>query len=193
MPDTGAMETDMKGHHLILGRLVDFITGETVEDTHDERYRQQVAHLLVEKKGYLKTDIRPRQNIVVSAGQSRARLPLDFQLVVSSVIGMIIKYGPGSIVTRHRPALALSRVCAPYQIPVVVVTNGQTAEILDGRSGKILSQGLQTIPSKDRLKEIVADTDLLTITKKQFELESRILYAYEIDGACPCDDSICRL
>ncbi len=27
------------GHHLILGELVDFITGETIEDTHDEMYR----------------------------------------------------------------------------------------------------------------------------------------------------------
>jgi hypothetical protein len=183
----------MEGHHLILGKLLDFITGETLNDTLDERYRQQLAHLLVNQKGYLKADIWPRRSILVSAGQNRARMPLDFQVVVSSVIGMIIKYGPGSIVTRHRPALALSRVCAPYQIPVVVVTNGQTAEILDGGSGKIISQGLQTIPPKAKLAEIVAGAKFLPISKKQFEMESRILYAFEIDGACPCDDTICRL
>ncbi|MFH0730815.1 MAG: type I restriction enzyme HsdR N-terminal domain-containing protein [Pseudomonadota bacterium] len=183
----------MNGHHLILGTLVDFITGEIVDDTLDERYRQDLAHLLVEQKGYFKANIRSRQSIVVTAGQNRACLPLDFQVVVSSVIGMIIKYGPGSIVTRHRPALALSRLSAPYQIPVVVVTNGQTADILDGGTGKIISNGLESIPSKDRLREIVAEASLLAISKKRFDLESRILYAYEIDGACPCDDTICKL
>lgn len=183
----------MTGHHLILGKLVDFITGETLDDTLDERYRQALAHLLVEQKGYFKTDIRPRNNIMVSAGRNRAYLPLDFQVAVSSVMGMIIKYGPGSIVTRHRPALALSRVVAPYQIPVVVVTNGRTADILDGGSGKILSHGLETLPPMTRLKEIVSKTPLLPISKKRFDLESRILYAYEIDGACPCDDTVCRL
>jgi hypothetical protein len=89
--------------------------------------------------------------------------------------------------------LSISRISAPHQIPVVVVTNGKTADILDGGTGKIISHGLENIPPKDHLKQIVADTKLLTITKKQFELESRILYAYEIDGACPCDDTICKL
>jgi len=24
-------------------------------------------------------------------------------------------------------------------------------------------------------------------------MESRIAYCYEVDGACPCDDTICRI
>ena len=32
----------MDGHHLILGELTDLITGETLTDTHDERYRQKL-------------------------------------------------------------------------------------------------------------------------------------------------------
>ena len=42
----------MNGHHLILGELTDTITRETLADTHDERQRQKLARLLVEKKGY---------------------------------------------------------------------------------------------------------------------------------------------
>ena len=48
-----------QGHHLILGELIDFITGETIQDTHDERYRQKLARLLVEHKGYVKKEIEP--------------------------------------------------------------------------------------------------------------------------------------
>ena len=42
----------MDGHHLILGELDDLITGESIKDTHDERYRQRIARLLVDEKGY---------------------------------------------------------------------------------------------------------------------------------------------
>ena len=36
----------------------------------------------------------------------------------------LLTFGPGSIVSRERPALAVARLVAPYQVPVVVVTNG---------------------------------------------------------------------
>ena len=118
----------MKGHHLILGELVDFITGETIRDTHDERYRQKLARLLVELKGYSKKEIKPRRELRVSAGEKNAMIKIDFEINVSGKIDMIIKYGPGSLITRHRPALAASRLVAPYQIPIVVVTNGEDAD-----------------------------------------------------------------
>ena len=42
------------GHHLILGKTTDFITGSTIIDTDDERIRQMLARFLVHKKGYEK-------------------------------------------------------------------------------------------------------------------------------------------
>ena len=39
----------MSGHHLILGELDDLISGETIKDTLDERYRQNIAELLVHR------------------------------------------------------------------------------------------------------------------------------------------------
>ena len=53
MPRCKKRITDkMAGHHLILGEITDFITGKTIEDTHDERYRQKIAKFLVNEKGY---------------------------------------------------------------------------------------------------------------------------------------------
>ena len=68
----------MDGHHLILGELDDLITGETIKDTHDERYRQKIAHLLVDRKGYLKNNIRPRKTLLAQAGDNRAIIRIDF-------------------------------------------------------------------------------------------------------------------
>lgn len=183
----------MEGHHLILGELKDFITGKILEDTHDERLRQKIAKLLVNNKAYSKNNITPRCEITVKADKNKGLLKIDFLICLSGKTAMIIKYGPGSLTTRHRPGLALSRLAAPYQIPVLVVTNGEDADIIDGTTGKITVSGLDNIPSQDELLKIISGAGFEKISKKRREMESRIAYCYEIDGACPCDTSVCRL
>jgi hypothetical protein len=183
----------MVGHHLILGERADFITGETIMDTHDERYRQKIAHLLVKNKGYQKYDIRPRKDLLVQAGKNKAVIKIDFLIDLVGKVGMIIKYGPGSIVTRHRSLLAASRILTPYQIPIAVVTNGKDADVLEGESGRVISRGLDTIPSREQLIEIMVANDFSPVSTVRAEMESRILYYFEVDGSCPCDENVCRL
>jgi len=183
----------MEGHHLILGELTDLITGAKLADTHDERYRQKIAHLLVNSKGYDRQSIQPRYPLQVKAGANCALVKIDFVVSVADKIGMIVKYGPGSLVTRYRPALAAARLVAPYQVPRVVVTNGETADILDGLNGKLIESGLASIPAESALEAIVTQTPLPEITSARAEIESRIVYAFEVDDSCPCDDTICRL
>ncbi len=175
----------MNSGHLILGELVDFITGETIEDTHDERYRQKLARLLVEKKGYTKNEIKSSFELPVSAGGNKAVVKIDFLVTLSDKICMIIKYSPGSLVTRHRPVLAASRLVAPYQIPIAVITNGEDADILDGYTSEVISSGFESIPDRQQLAKRVADIQFEHISSRRAEMESRIIYAFEIDGSCP--------
>jgi hypothetical protein len=183
----------MNSHHLILGELDDLITGETIKDTLDERYRQKIARLLLDGKGYLKSDIQVRKSLLVEAGENRAFIKIDFLISLLGRLCMIINYGPGSLVTRHRPVLAASRVLAPYQIPVAVVTNGEDAEILDGSSSKVLSRGLDMIPSKTELHKMADRFVFNLIPPERAVMESRILYCYEVDDSCPCDEDVCTL
>jgi hypothetical protein len=183
----------MNGHHLIMGELHDFITGETRVDTHDERYRQKIARILVTEKGYAKADIRPHTPLIVNADNRRGRLWIDFTVKVDDLIAMVVKYGPGSLVTRHRPALGVSRLVANYQVPVVVVTNGEAADILDGKTGKLTASGLEGIPSRTDLMRAIRRTGFAPISPKRAEMEARIVYVFEIDGGCPCDDTACRI
>ena len=183
----------MAGHHLILGERTDFITGETIIDTHDERYRQKIARLLIEDKGYQKNDIKLRKDLLVQAGENKAVIKIDFLINLSGKVCMILKFGPGSIVTRRRPLLAASRILEPYQIPIAVVTNGEDAEILEGASGRVISRGLETIPSREQLIKLSHTALFNRIPAERAEMESRILYCYEVDGSCPCDENICKL
>jgi len=183
----------MNGHHLILGEISDLVSGQVVEDTLDERYRQQVAHRLIHQLGYAKKDIGVRVPLHVSAGERSARLYIDFVIRLADRAAMLIKYGPGSLVTRRRSALAASRLVDPYQIPVVVVTNGVGAEVLDGETGDIIAQGLDGIPAKDELIQQMALRGPALLTGERKAMENRIIYAFEVDDSCPCDDTICRL
>lgn len=183
----------MNGHHLILGETRDFLTGETLSDTLDERYRQGIARLLVERKGYSKKDIHPRRKLQVSAGDKCAVIQVDFSIMLHQRVCMLIRYAPGSLVTRHRPSLAVSRTLAPYQIPVVVVTNGKDADIIDGGSGAVTARGLDRIPAKPDLLQQTSGREFPKISRERVEKELRIIYAFDVDDSCPCDDTICRL
>ncbi len=183
----------MDGHHLILGELVDFLTGNVISDTHDERYRQKIARLLVGTLGYEKVDIIPRRELIVSADDKKAKVFIDFAIRCGEKVGMLIKYGPGSLITRHQPARAMARLVDGYQVPVVVVVNGEDAETLDTVSEKVIARGINRIPSKAQLAKIVSGHGFLPVSEKKMEMAARIVYCYEIDGACPCDTTVCRL
>jgi hypothetical protein len=183
----------MSGHHLILGKLTDFLTGEVLDDTLDERYRQKIGRRLVEQKGYHPGEIEPRRDLLLQADQRRAVIKIDFVVRLAGRIGMVIRFGPGSLVSRERPALAVSRLVAAYQVPVAVVTNGEDAEILAAESGKVLGRGLDAIPSRPELIDAMRAHSFEPIAPQRAVMEARVAYCYDVDGACPCDDTICRL
>jgi hypothetical protein len=183
----------MAGHHLILGRLTDLLTGEILDDTLDERYRQKIARRLVDQGGYFPHEIEPRRKLMLRAGERRASIKVDFVIRIAGKAVMVIRFGPGSIVSRERPTLAVSRLIEAYQVPVAVITNGEDAEILNGDTGKIIGRGLEAIPTRSEMVERARTYPFSEVSAERALMESRVAYCYEIDGACPCDDTICRI
>jgi Type I restriction enzyme R protein N terminus (HSDR_N) len=181
----------MNDHHLILGTLTDVITGERLDDTHDERFRQKIARLLLRSGGYGKKEITPRYRHPFRVENRQGEAMIDFVITLDRRICMLVKYAPGSLVTRHRPAVASSRVLAPYQIPVVVVTNGETADILDGADGRVTASGLSGIPERPALAALARGPAFAPVPPKTVNMAHGILYAFEIHGACNCDDTAC--
>lgn len=101
------------GHHLIMGSLKDALTGASLDDTHDERYRQGLIQLLLDEKGYAKADLSVRHALTVRADARSGTLAIDLLVTLADRITMLIKYGPGSLVTRERAVLAAGRLVAP--------------------------------------------------------------------------------
>jgi len=171
-------------NHLILGELNDFLTGKMLPDTLDERYLQKIAKFLVNEKGYLKKEIQSHRTLNIKAGIKKAQLIVDLVVFVAEFAAMIIQYGPGSLVTRHRPGLSFGRLLFPYQIPLIAVTNGLDADLLDGFSGKRIISGMTNLPGKKELANHCKGLAKKMISTRQAEIETRILFAFEVDGSC---------
>lgn len=180
------------GRPRILGKTKDFITGHEITDTDDERYRQKIARLLVEKKGYSKDDIRVKREIELVCGNERAFAKVDLVVNIKDRGLMIIRYGPGSLVTRERAALACARILEDYQIPLTVVTNGEDAELLDTISGKVIAMGLEAIPSKNQALKWIEEVEFRGLPAKKIEMEKRVLFAFDaLEHGSECDDDFC--
>jgi hypothetical protein len=100
---------------------------------------------------------------------------------------MIVRFAPGSIVSRERPALAVARLLEPYEIPFAVVTNGQGAHILDTASGEVIGQNLEDIPSSGSLLGLLPELEFNHLPEERLEKERRILFMFEAVATCPME------
>jgi len=180
-------------HHLILGETVDFITGQAIADTHDERARQKIARFLVERKGYSKDDIEVRREIPLNVDGDRATSRVDFIIRMAGKAFAIIIFGPGSLVSRERSTLAAARLVESYAVPFAVVTNGEEAEVLETESGRVIAEGLEAIPSKHEALGKIGDLTFEKVPEKRLEKEKRILYVFDVLAKRECDEFTCSL
>lgn len=180
------MMVDTSGHHIVYGILQDYLTGEELPDTDDERCRQQLARLLVEEKGYVPEELEPRLVIETTYNNQYVKSLIELTVSVSQRRIMIVRYGPGSLVTRERPAIAAARLLDPdYRIPLAVVTNCREAELLETGSGKVLSTGMNAIPKRQKALELFNELSFEPFGDEQRrDREARILNAFDVEVCC---------
>jgi hypothetical protein len=177
----------VSSHHLVYGSLRDYLTGEELTDTDDERNRQQLARMMVEEKGYAKEDLEPRRFIETLFSSQFVRSTIE--LTVSLEGGkrfLIIRYAPGSLVTRERSIIAAARVLEnDYQIPLAVITNGRDAELLDTATGQVLATGMEAIPDCRQARDLLPTLVFRErMEGKKRERELRILNTFDVEICC---------
>jgi len=175
-----------KPHHLIHGTLIDYLTGEELTDTDDERIRQEISRLMIEEKKYKQNQLIPRQKIETLFSRSFVTSTIELTVSLHNRQIMIIRYGPGSLVSRERAAIAAARIINPdYRIPLAIVTNGKDAELLDTRTGKIIGYGLESIPDSDTAEKLLEQLDFLQpLEGAKKERELRILNTFDLERCC---------
>ncbi len=184
---------DTSGHHIVYGTLRDYLTGAELPDTDDERCRQELARWLVEEKGYGKDELEARRVIETTFNNRFVRSLIELAICLENRRFMIIRYGPGSLVTRERPAIAAARILDPgYRIPLAVVTNCRDAELLDTGTGEVLGTGMDSVPDRQQAEALLPELVFSPFTDRQGrEREARILNVFD-EEVC-CRDGTCLL
>ena len=184
---------DTSGHHIVYGTLKDYLTGEILPDTDDERYRQQLSRLLVEQRGYAVDELWPRLSIETQFDGKFVKSVVEITVCLQEYRVLIIRYGPGSLVTRERPTIAAARLLYPeYRIPLAVITNLRDAELLETKTGKVLDTGMSCIPQRNSLLEMMSSLSFEHFgDEERREKEARILNVY--DAEVCCHDRSCEL
>lgn len=177
---------DHPSHHLVYGTLNDHLTGEELVDTDDERIRQQISRMMVEKLGYRTDELQPRLTIETLFTRNFVTSTIDMTVVIEGRQTMIVRYGPGSLVSRERSALAAARLLNDeYRIPLAVVTNGRDALLLDTITGRVLEDGMEAIPDRNRLVDMLPSLIFLPPQDEEKRLrEKRILNAFDLERCC---------
>ena len=167
-------------------RIKDYVTGrELVLDEHEE-IRQDIERLLVDERGFDKEDILVNGRLELSMDGKHEVCRLDLVCHIDGQPAMLLKTARSSIVSRERETLSAARLAAGNPIPIAVVTNGEDAEIFDTPSGKIVDRGLDAIPTKKRLAELLKQAKSLPLSEEKRIGETRILMAY-LSWKCPTE------
>ena len=176
---------DTSGHHIVYGEMQDFLTGQTLPDTDDERVRQQLARLLVEQLGYAKQELEPRLTIVSDFG-NRVVTTIELCARIEGRRLFILRYGPGSLVTREKAAIAAARSLDPdYCIPLAIVTNGRDAELLETAHGKVLATGMDCIPDRRQAEALLHSATFATFADPEKRDQAlRILNVFDLEVCC---------
>ena len=146
--------------------------------------RNMIGFLLREKKGYEPGDIRKGMAVEVVLENETAWSPLDYLVSIDGRKAMVVKCAAGSLGSRERQALAMARVIASPPVPVAVVADPVTAEVLDAASGKVIGEGFGAIPTKDELRAVLAERTMQPLDARRLEREKRILLAFDAVKCC---------
>jgi len=174
--------------YVILGETTDYLTGETITLTHDEQARQKIVRYLVEEKGYQKSEITRGLELPVTVDGNTGQARIDFVIRINDTVYAIVIYGPGSLVSRQKPAIAAACLIESYTVPITIVTNGIDAHVLDTDSGKMIGEGFAAMPSRDEAIAAINTITLKPVTDKRREKARRILYVMDILTEKECDD-----
>jgi hypothetical protein len=175
-------------HEVSLGQTIeDYLTGENVEVTTYEDLRQGLARLLVEEKGYPKSNLSPKVPISFDIdGKSFTR---NVDLLVRDNASrpiLALLFCSGTPETYTREAVYAGRLVPGGPTPLVVVTDTKDARLIRTKDGKELANGFTSIPTWEELQKLVPDNPAPILDPQRIAREQRVFYMYSgfLEGCC---------
>ena len=171
----------MEDESIVREKKILAILDREIEDGEDlaAAARKTVEYLLIEKKGYAREEVRKQVVFDVILGQETAHSSVDFLVTVEGKKAMVIKCASGSLSSRERQAVAAARLLGSPPVPIAVVADPTTAEVLDVMTGKVVGEGFGAIPVRDQVLTVLSDKEPKPLSPERIEKEKRILLAFD--------------
>jgi hypothetical protein len=176
------------------GMLTDYLTGQTVDETTYEEFRQALARFLVEEKGYPKDGLKAKVPLLFAIDGEETGRHID--LVAYDAAGRpvaLVIFCAGDVGSFERETVSCARLFPGGPVPVAIASDSIGASILDTKSGECVATGVRRIPTWQEALAIDAATERIPLSEERRRKEERILHAYNgfLYGTC-CSES-CRV
>lgn len=173
------------------GTLRDYLSGEEIDETTFEEFRQALARLLVEEKGYPRERIRAKVGLTYRIDGEEFERPLDF--VVYDDDGrpiFVIIFCAGSVGSFERETVCAGRLVEGGPVPYALATDTMNASLMDVRTGETVATGMDAVPQWDALLRMAAEARVVPLTDEQRERQTRVFHTYcgFLFGTC-CSES----
>ncbi len=180
-------------HEVSLGGTIrDYLSGEELEETTYEEFRQALAKLLVEERGYPKERLRSKVLLEYDIkGQTHSRA-LD--LVVYNAENkplMVLIFCSGKVGSFERETAVAARIISGGPAPLALVTDTMDASLMDNK-GNVLASNIESIPRYEELVKLAATQDVTPLTEEDKSKLARIFHAYSGFLVDSCCDTQCK-
>lgn len=180
------------------GMLTDYLSGKPIEETTYEEFRQALARLLVEEKGYPKAGLTAKEPLTFFIDGEETGRVID--LVARDEAGrpiVLVIFCAGEVGSFERETVSAARLFPGGPVPVAIATDSMGASILDTATGEVRATGVRAIPTWAEALALDAAAnpggERAPLTPQRRAREERILHAYNgfLYGTC-CSES-CRI
>lgn len=176
-------------HETSYGQTIrDYLSGEEIPETTYEEFRQALARLLVEERGYPRENLAAKVEIAYEIEGKEHSRALD--LVASDDAGrpvLVVIFCSGKVGTFERETAVAGRLVPGGPAPLALATDTKDASLMIARNGEVLARGMGAIPHWEDLLELAAGHQPRPLTDEDRAKLTRIFHAYSgflVDSCC---------
>lgn len=141
--------------------------------------QKRVIDFLICQKGYMHDNIETNKEFSIAFSDVSFNAKADIVLRIEGKTFAVIKCAMNSLESWERHSIAFGRVAEPNQIPYAIVTDSETARVLDASKGALIAEGLDAIPSKEDAQHFIQKAVIMPYPQDKADKEKRILYAFD--------------
>jgi len=161
------------------GTLRDYLSGDEIEETTYEEFRQLLAKLLVEEKGYPRDRLKAKVSLTYCVEGEEFQRPLD--LVLYDEQGnplFIVIFCAGEVGSFERETVCAARLIENGPVAYALVTDTMDASLMDVTLGEPVAKSMAAVPDYDDLLEMIAKAKVRQLTEEQREKQTRVFHTY---------------